>query len=239
MHIFLHTGKSQWAFSIFCPNARASPEIKEHFYDFEVVVDGRTGVTFVWIPPGKFTMGAGQYNPHQPGQMVEIPQGFYLGKYPVTNEQYGRFLQATAGNSKPPADWDDRKLNQPQQPVVGVNWHDAVAYADWAKGRLPTDAEWEYACRAGSDKNYCFGDDAAQLQDYAWYRANANDATHPVGGLLANAWGLHDMHGNVWEWCHDRYKDVVPEPQWVASRFLTDESRVLRGGCWDDYSVYC
>jgi formylglycine-generating enzyme required for sulfatase activity/3',5'-cyclic AMP phosphodiesterase CpdA len=205
---------------------------------FEVIVDGRTGVTLIWIPPGKFTMGAGKDNPHKPRQTVEIPKGFYLGKYPVTNEQYGRFLRDTAGNNRLPHFWDNRKLNQPQQPVVGVSWHDAVAYSEWAAGRLPTDAEWEYACRAGSDANYCFGDDDAQLQDYAWFYENSRGATQPVGGLLANAWGLHDMHGNVWEWCHDRSKEVIPESQWRGREF-PDESRVMRGGGWYSISVDC
>ena len=98
-----------------------------------------------------------------------------------------------------------------RHPVVCIRWNDAHACCVWLSSEtgqtygLLTEAQREHACRVGSDALYCFGDDAAGLSDYAWYAANAGESTHPVGEKLANAWGLHDLHGNVWEWCQDWY----------------------------------
>lgn len=91
--------------------------------------------------------------------------------------------------------------------------------------RLPTEAEWEYCCRAGSTTEYCFGDDESDLKDYAWYRDNSEQKTHPVGQKKPNAWGLYDMHGNVWEWCEDKYDRA-------------GSYRVLRGGSWGSSPVF-
>ncbi|MCE2797355.1 MAG: SUMF1/EgtB/PvdO family nonheme iron enzyme [Planctomyces sp.] len=209
--------------------------------DLATSYDERLQVSFVQIPAGAFQMGRKGYTDGDaPEHPVRITRPFLLATTPVTNAQYELFLQANAGFRKPNS-WDDRRFNQPQQPVVGVSWDDAVAYCTWAGGRLPTEAEWEYACRAGSSGDFCFGDQQEQLPEYAWFRDNSGGTTQPVGLKLANAWGLQDVHGNVWEWCADRYaKD------WYSYSPVDDpegprhgKSRVLRGGSWGYGSDVC
>ena len=207
---------------------------------FEVSVDERTGLTFVLLPPGEFRMGGERNEWEGPMHRVRLTQGFQLSKYPVTNAQYAVYLKSVKGEVAEPEYWGDRRFNQPEQPVVGVSWDDAMAYCDWAGCRLPTEAEWEYACRAGTSTEYCFGDDDDLLGDYAWYAKNSGGQPHPVGAKLANDWGLHDMHGNVWEWCADRYQD-----DYGAEASVVDPKgpkkgvgRAFRGGSWD-YSAEC
>ena len=207
-----------------------------------VVVDERSGITFIAIPAGRFRMGSDKgHNDEKPVHEVRITQAFLLGKYPVTNAQYARFLEAAGKKAMKPASWDDRRFNQPEQPVVGVSWDEARAFCEWAGGRLPTEAEWEYACRAGTITEYSFGDDAKDLGEYAWFGDNSDGHTQPVGAKKPNPWGLYDMHGNVWEWCQDGFdsgyyakspRDDPPGPP-KASR------RVIRGGGWADVAEGC
>ena len=138
-------------------------------------------------------------------------------------------------------------------PVEQVSWDDAQEFcrrlteADRKAGklpagvayRLPTEAEWEYACRSGSTTKYCFGDDEGRLGDYAWYNGNSGRKTHDVGKKKPNAWGLHDMHGNVWEWCQDWLGDYPAAAQTDPSGPPTGRYRVLRGGSWDAPAVGC
>jgi formylglycine-generating enzyme required for sulfatase activity len=127
---------------------------------------------------------------------------FLLGRYPVTNEEYARFLEAHP-KSPEPKYWADRRYNQARQPVVGVEWKEAKRFCAWAGGRLPTEAEWEYACRAGTTTAFHWGDDEGQAAEFAWYGENSGGATHPEGEKRPNPWGLHDITGNVWEWIAD------------------------------------
>jgi formylglycine-generating enzyme required for sulfatase activity len=195
----------------------------------------RTGITFIEIPAGEFQMG------ENPSHLVRLTKPFWLAKYPVTNSQYALFLlsMSAKGKKSQPDYWEDRRFNQPEQPVVGVSWDDAQAYCEWAGCRLPTEAEWEYSCRAGSEHAYCFGDDESLLGEYAWFRDNSKVQTQPVGTKKPNAWGLHDMHGNVWEWCQDWYgeypSDVAVDP--VGPK--RGSYRVIRGGGWDDSAANC
>jgi formylglycine-generating enzyme required for sulfatase activity len=126
-------------------------------------------------------------------------------------------------------------------PVINVTWYGAKAYADWLGGSLPTEAQWEYACRAGTSTSYSFG--AGNIRDYAWYDDNSGDHTHPVGEKSPNAWGLYDMHGNVYEWCNDWYANYgstpASDPVTNPTGPSTGANRVLRGGSWYSSAQYC
>jgi formylglycine-generating enzyme required for sulfatase activity len=181
---------------------------------------------FCAIKSGTFLMGSANEGPiHQ----VTISRNFYMSTYPVTQEQW----ETVMGNNP-------SKFKGADRPVEMVSWDDCQKFITClnavGKGtfRLPTEAEWEYVCRAGSSGMFCFGDDVNQLGDYAWYSANSDGQTQPVGKKKPNAWGVYDMHGNVWEWCQDWYDDYgtdsVTDPQGPSSS--TMPVRVFRGGCW-------
>ena len=168
-----------------------------------------------------------------PQHRVRITRPFYLGKYLVTQEQW----QAVMGDNP-------SHFKGPRNPVETVNWNDCQAFFDklnaktggrGGKFQLPTEAQWEYACRAGSRTRYYFGDDASGLGEYAWYGENYRDGkTHPVGEKKPNAWGLYDMHGNVWEWCAD-WSDggyYASSPTDDPTGPSTGSYRVIRGGSW-------
>jgi formylglycine-generating enzyme required for sulfatase activity len=189
---------------------------------------------FVPISAGTFTMGE-----EQEAHQVTLTQASLLGVHEVTQQQYGKVM-----GSKP------SKFKGPQNPVEQVSWDDAVEFcrrlselpAEKSAGhvyRLPTEAEWEYACRAGTKTKYSFGDSSSKLGDYAWYFKNAGKTTHPVGGKKPNAWGLYDMHGNVWEWCQDWYGDYPSGSTTDPTGPAKGSSRVYRGGGWLYYSVNC
>ena len=198
----------------------------------------------VLIPAGEFLMGSpdsdtGAPNDEMPRHRVRITRPFYLGVTEVTQGQY----RAVTGQSPSKFKGSD------DLPVVGVSWNDAIAFCDklsarekgqlgGARYRLPTEAEWEYACRGGSTTRYSFGDDAARLGEFAWYKGNSDGKTHPVGQKRPNAFGLFDMLGNVLEWCSDGYqgdfyaRSPVENP---VCPFEGAASRVLRGGSWYDF----
>jgi len=179
----------------------------------------------------------------KPRHEVNIDYDIAMAKYLVTVEDYMLYAQAT-GAVVP----DEKHENLGfDVPVRRVKWTDAVAYAQWKseregkKYRLPTEAEWEYACRAGSEEKYCFGDDEAQLGEYAWYADNAEKVTHNVGTKKPNVWGLYDMHGNVWEWCLDRYADNYTDTPCDGSAYAvaSEKGRVLRGGSYNADTEKC
>jgi formylglycine-generating enzyme required for sulfatase activity len=135
---------------------------------------------------------------------VTFAKPFAIGKYEVTFAEYDRFAEAT-GVNKP----NDEGWGRGSRPVINVSWEDARKYASWLSGetgksyRLPTEAEWEYATRAGTETPWSFGDKASDLGKYAWYTDNSNRQTQPVGQKLSNPYGLHDLHGNASEWTGD------------------------------------
>ena len=201
---------------------------------------GKITKMMVFIQGGTFMMGCPEGEncfPYESPQHQVTVSDFYIGRYPVTNEEYDRFLEATG--AKEPAYWADRKFNQPKQPVVGVSWDDVQAYAKWAGLRLPTEAEWEYACRAETQTRYYTGDSVKDLDRAGWYDSNSGSSLHPVGEKEPNAFGLYDMHGNVYEWCQDWFGNY-------PSKMVTDPAgpengsyRVLRGGSWSDFAQFC
>ena len=186
--------------------------------------DGTEGPAMVWLSGGEFIMGQddSSYDDEKPAHPVRV-DAVSIGQYPVTFEEYDRFCSATKRESP-----DDRSWGRGDRPAINVSWGDAQAYCEWLGQqtgehyRLATEAEWEYACRAGSTTRYCYGDDEAGLGDYAWYSNNAKAQTHPVGKRKPNAWQLYDMHGNVLEWCadwwsSDYYQQFMSKPQHPAS----------------------
>jgi formylglycine-generating enzyme required for sulfatase activity len=210
------------------------------------------GMKLVLIPAGEFLMGSPDADmaapaDEKPQHLVRITRPFHLGVCQVTQGQYGEVSGTHPSHFEGPDDL----------PVESVSWRDAVAFCNqlsvleglepfYEPGtwtclggpgyRLPTEAEWEYAARAGSTTRFSFGDGEVRIAEYAWFIGNSRGKTHPVGQKLANAFGLHDMHGNVWEWCCDSYEQVYyRESPGVDPRCRTDGVvRVHRGGCWAD-----
>ncbi|CAK8712312.1 MAG: Sulfatase-modifying factor enzyme 1 [Candidatus Electronema aureum] len=171
--------------------------------------NGDSGPVMIRLPGGRFQMGDIQGigdSDERPVHEVEL-DSFAISRYPVTFFKYGAFCTAM-NRSKP----KDDGLGLGHRPVINVSWQDANEYCQWLSKetghtyRLPTEAEWEYACRAGSSSVYCFGDEEEQLDDYAWDARKSDGQIHTVGKKKCNGWGLHDMHGNVWEWCIDWYQ---------------------------------
>jgi formylglycine-generating enzyme required for sulfatase activity len=195
------------------------------------------GMELVLIPAGEFMMGAEQGEPDEkPVHRVIIQRPFYLGKYEVTQAQWQDVMGTNPSHFK----------GDPQRPVERVSWTMAQEFITKLNAReghtlyrLPTEAEWEYAARAGSTSKYSFGDDDALLEQYAWYAKNDKGTTHPVGQLKPNAWGLYDMHGNVWEWIQDWRgpypAEAVTDPQGPA----TGNARGYRGGGWGYGATRC
>jgi formylglycine-generating enzyme required for sulfatase activity len=203
------------------------------------------------IQPGGFMMGSskdekGRSNLEGPQHRVRFSQMFWLGKFPVTQAEYQKVIGSNPS-----------KFRGDNCPVENVSWNDAELFCReitthaQREGilpedfifRLPTEAEWEYCCRAGEKTAYCYGNDEKQLGEYAWYEKNSESKTHDVGLKKANAWGLHDMHGNVLEWCLDRldplgegYQDRITdiEDEVVDPISNTGPSYIFRGGGWDD-----
>ncbi len=221
----------------------------------------------VSLPGGEFWMGSDKkddslaFDNEFPRRKVMV-KPFSIGKYEVTVGEYAAFVKATnrqsqgcyvysgSGWSKDASkSWSDPGFQQTDRnPVVCVSHEDAEAYVSWLKEkthkpyRLPTEAEWEYAARAGSTTRFPFGDDESQLPEYAWCSANSANKTHPVGTLKPNAWGLHDMLGNAWEWVEDAWHpNYVGAPTdgsaWAATE--AGSGRVLRGGSWNFFAWFC
>jgi len=234
------------------------------------------GIDFVWVPPGKFTMGsppdeAGRDSWEGPRHEITLSKGFWLGKYEVTAGQFLEFLEATGKDSGVNfGDYCPVKKSRSgyslrgeyvslvvDLPMVEVSWHGAVAFCEWlssqgeGKYRLPTEAEWEYACRAGTTTAFSFGDDESDLDYYGCYywlyyddyyeyeHEYDPEPTEMVGSKKPNAWGLYDMHGNVWEWCGDWYGDYAGRSAADPTGPSYGRWRVARGGSCGDPADDC
>ncbi len=186
---------------------------------------------FIYIPPGIFT-------DDERGYQVTVTEGFYIQTTEVTQGQW----KAVMGNN--PSVF---KNCGDDCPVENVSWDDVQVFIQKLnqmegtdKYRLPSEAEWEYACRAGSATNFYYGNDETKLGEYAWYDKNCREQTHPVGQKKPNAWGLHDVHGNVWEWCQDWESEDYPSGHSVnTERPSSGSNRVLRGGGWGSLAERC
>ena len=217
-----------------------------------VQLPGGAVMEFAWIEPGEFMMGLSEREEQtlrtdgiwrdymtrsQPARKVTISQGFYLGKYEITQAQWESVMETT------PWSGEDDVQADPNRPAVYISWHDVREFvqrlnqdAEGYSYRLPTEAEWEYACRAGTTTLWSFGEDWTQLREYAWYQDNAYDVGlqhgQPVGTKLPNPWGLYDMYGNANEWCQDWWGGYTSGgpidptgPAWAWG-----SERVTRGG---------
>jgi formylglycine-generating enzyme required for sulfatase activity len=232
------------------PNARAAQEAwAKHLGKSSHLEKNSIGMDLVLIPPGQFTMGSPASEKDRGGNEGEVDvtltKAFYLGREEVTQGQWRTVMGTTP--------WKAKKLSEnvkegDNYPAVFVNWNDAQEFCkklsekENATYRLPTEAEWEFACRGGTTTRFCFGDDDAKLGEFAWFSENAWKAgelyPHEVGLTKPNPFELHDLHGNLREWCEDVYAEKLPggtDPLVVAG----GSERVWRGGGWSLKAAYC
>jgi len=207
---------------------------------FTIKLPGNLPLTFAWCPPGMFMMGSDREdaNPDEkPVHIVTLTKGFFIGIHPVTQAQWKAALMGP----------NPSHFEGPDRPVEQVLWEESQKFCRQMsrnlKGRgmvrLPSEAEWEYACCAGTSTEYNTGDGEASLQKAGWYDANSGKETHPVGQLAPNEWGLYDMHGNVWEWCSDWYAEYTTDDLTDPLGADSATDRVFRGGGWGDSAKFC
>ena len=244
----------------------------EQHADLRVLLPGGVPMHFQRIPAGAAFMGGrdGDSN-EEPRHRVSITDDFYLAIFPVTQAQWSALMGTTVQQMKEAPNPGGDTLGGitglgALHPMSFVHWHDAREFAlrfpapaGWA-ACLPNEAQWEYACRAGTETEYASGDGETALAEAGWFDGNAGGTTHPVGGLARNARGLHDVHGNVWEWCADvwdaqayrKREDGWSARQWTLAdaganaEYVDDEQRenndplrVVRGGSWDSSAWWC
>ncbi len=189
---------------------------------------------FAWCPPGTFLMGGNGVSDN-PQHRVAISKGFWMGVYPVTQAQW----QAVMG-------YNPSNFRGDERPVETASWDDCQEFCQKMAEltgkpiRLPTEAEWEYACRAGTTGEYCSGNGEDALKKVGWYDGNSGKQTHVVGEKkVANPWGLFDVHGNVWEWCQDLYATLGSENITDPINLNNGDARVFRGGSWSGSAGDC
>jgi len=215
------------------------------------ITTNKSGLTMVALPGGWFEMGSADGEADESLHRVWLT-AFFMDQYEVTQESFEKIM------GRNPSRW-----TEPKNPVEQIRWKDAAEYCnarsrleglgacydpatwkcDFGKSgyRLPTEAEWEYACRAGARTKYFFGEDPVELGKHAWFKGNSTRGPSAVGGKRPNAWGLYDMCGNVWEWCNDFYKDDYyrHSPERDPRGPETGTTRILRGGSWNSRPDAC
>lgn len=198
-----------------------------------VDLGGGLSMEFVLIPPGVFQMGSPAEigdSDEKPKHQVSLTKPFFLGKFEVTQAQWMQLMRSNPSHFK-----------GENRPVDNVSWNDCLRFLEKLAAKtdrtfsLPTEAQWEYACRAGTDTRWNFGDSPVPITEYAWVGQESRSTTHPVGQKKPNPWGLHDLYGNLGEWCADWYGNPYPkgdavDPQGPPS----GQSKVIRGGAWGD-----
>jgi len=208
-------------------------------HPFSQEMQGDAKIDLAWIPAGSFLTGDSGEARHE----VTLSRGFWMGRSPITQEQYKALIGENPSHFKE---------SGARAPVEQVDWDQARAFCeklnerlrqtgdnDYCEFRLPTEAEWEYACRADSKGAYCFGDKKAELGEYAWYEKNSGGKTHVVGQKRPNDWGLYDTHGNVWEWCQDWFAEYPVGPVTDPKGPQEGQDRVRRGGSWCSTAGRC
>lgn len=209
-----------------------TPQENENKDEGRVIYTGSDGTTMVLIQEGYFNMGA----PNDVGQEDEHPQhkvwvdSFYIDLCDVTFDQYDRYLEKNGGKKPYDEGWGEGR------PVINISWYESKKYCKSLGKRLPTEAEWEKACRGGKDTIYFWGNSDAQADVYAWFDKTSGNMTHPVGEKKPNPYGLFDIVGNVWEWCSDRYAENYYANSIEKNPKGSDKGdmRVLRGDSWDN-----
>jgi formylglycine-generating enzyme required for sulfatase activity len=205
-------------------------------------IKNSVGMEFVLLPSGTFVMGGDPVSEQAdenetPRHEVTFSSALYICKFTVTQSQWQEIMGTNPSH-----------FIGPERPVEMVSYRDACEFIErlnWKEDtldyRLPTEAQWEYAARSGSQSTYCYGSERIKLKEYAWYRKNSDRMTHPVGRLLPNAWGLYDMHGNVHEWCLDWFDRnyYAKSPAIEPTGPNTGLARALRGGDWGSQDWYC
>ncbi|MFN6207097.1 MAG: formylglycine-generating enzyme family protein [Planctomycetota bacterium] len=242
-------GTKVWAMTaigifLFWASAEAVPAFALQETENPKKVTNSIGMNLIFVPRGTFEMGSARGDRgadlDERQHRVTLSRDYYLGAFECTQAEYEKVM------GRNPSQFQGNRIagSSSNHPVEQISWEDAVEFCrrlselpeEKAAGRvyrLPTEAEWEYGCRAGNLAVFAFGDQDRLLDEYGWYKANGNLQTHPVGQKKPNAWGLYDMHGNAWEWCADWYGNypnrAVVDPR--GPEVGTD--RVYRGGSWN------
>lgn len=242
-----------------CDEVKLNENVPAKFIMDEVYTN-TIGMKLKRISAGNFMMGSpdSEINRHDsegPIHRVHITKPFYIGMYEVTQAQWKAVMGTEPWKGETYTYlWSEKKLTMkegPNYPATYVSWEDAVEFCKKLSARegltyrLPTEAQWEYACRAGTNTAYCFGNDSSKLDEYAWFRTDpqgpTEDFANEVGQKRPNAWGLYDMHGNVYEMCRDWYAEDYYEnsPIYDPDGPAVGTERVYRGGYWFNDVYYC